>query len=110
MMDYKVSLTSPAEKDLIQISDYIAIELGEPQTARKLIARIKKAVLSLYKMPYRHAEINIELIGAAGIRYLIEGNYIIFYHIRKDDMSVRILRVLYGKRDWQKLLWGIVPE
>ena len=109
-MTYEVSMASPAERDLIKISDYIAIELGEPAVARKLVARIKKAVLSLDEMPYRHAEIDSELIGVAGIRHLIEANYIVFYHIREDKKSVRVLRVLYGKRNWQTILWGISPN
>jgi len=105
-MKYDVSLTSPAEFDLISISDYIAIELGEPAVARKLIAKIKKAVLSLDEMPYRRAEIDIEITGVPGIRFLIEANYLIFYHIREEEKSVRVLRVLYGKRDWQTILSG----
>jgi len=109
-MIYEVLITSPAERDLISISDYIAVELGEPGTALKLINRIQKAALSLDEMPYRHKEIEIDLIGVPGIRFLIEANYLIFYHVREYDKSVRVLRILYGKRDWQKILRNISTD
>jgi len=99
-----VFLTSPAESDLVGISDYITFELGEPSIAKNLISRIKKAVLSLDEMPHRHAEIDASLVGVNGVRFRVESNYLIFYKINEYDTSVRVLRILYGKRDWQSIL------
>ncbi len=37
-------------------------------------------------------------------RYLISGNYIVFY--KYDDVHVSIYRILYSRRDYVKLLFN----
>jgi plasmid stabilization system protein ParE len=106
MKKYKVVITEPAEHDLIDIAGYIALELKEPQTTKKLIARIKKAILASDEFPHRQATIDPEIIGIPEIFYFTVESYIVFYHAWEKDKSVHILRILYGKRDWQHLLRG----
>ncbi len=104
MKQYKIFLTDTAANDLHKIADYIANELLEPETAQKLIAKIKSSVMSLAKMPERNNTVNDELLAAQGIRRLIIENHILFYVISDDEDTVTVIRVLYGKRQWQDLL------
>lgn len=55
-------------------------------------------------MLYRYALVVDERLTALGIRKLIVENYIVFYVISKKDESVTVIRILYGKRDWEYLL------
>ena len=42
-------------------------------------------------------------------RYLVSGNYMVFYRVQ--GMDVYIDRVLYGRRDYMKLLFqDLLPE
>jgi len=104
MKSYKVLITQPAIKDLRGISDYIANELKEPSSAKKLVGKIKEAVMSLREMPTRHALVADENLAAQGIRWLMVDNYMIFYVVSEKNKTVVVIRILYGRRDWIYLL------
>ena len=104
MKQYHVVVTDPAMEDLRSISQYIAEELMEPDTAKSLIAQLKEAVASLSFMPGRNTLVSDERLAAQGIRKLLVGNYIIFYVVSDKDTFVTVLRFLYGRRDWEHLL------
>ncbi len=104
MKQYKVLMTEPAVDDLQAIVQYTSDELLEPVIAKKLVGKIKEAVMSLDKLPTRHALVADEHLGAQGIRKLIVENYIMFYMISEKDETVTIIRILYSKRDWKHLL------
>lgn len=99
----KVVFSPKAKRDLEEIGDYIAFTLRNRTAARQQIARIQKTVLVLQQFPESGT-----LLDYAGphilYRYLICGNYLIFYH-RSDDQAY-IDRVLYGRRDYLAILFG----
>jgi addiction module RelE/StbE family toxin len=104
MKQYKVLMTEPAADDLQAIAKYISGELLEPVIAKKLVGKIKEAVMSLDKLPVRHALVADERLAVQGIRMLIVENYIVFYVISEIDETVTVVRILYGGRDWKCLL------
>ena len=103
-MKYKVLIAQPAIEDLRGIADYIANELREPSTAKKLVGKIKEAVMSLGEMPTRHALVSDEGLAAQGIRWLMVDNYMVFYVVSEKNRTVVVIRILYGRRDWINLL------
>ncbi|MGQ9778732.1 MAG: type II toxin-antitoxin system RelE/ParE family toxin [Bacillota bacterium] len=104
MKSYKVLITRPAIEDLRSIADYIATELKEPSTAKKLIGKIKEAIMSLGEMPARHPLVADEDLAAQGIRWLMVDNYMVFYVVSEKNRTVVVIRILYGRRDWINLL------
>jgi len=104
MKQYKVLMTEPAVEDLQLIARYIADELLEPAIAKKLVGKIKEAVMSLAKLPARHSMVTDERLSAQGIRKLLVENYIVFYVTSERDGAVTVLRILYGRRDWEQLI------
>lgn len=104
MKRYKILLSYPAIDDLQATTHYIAEGLKEPVTAKKLVAKIREAVMSLSDLPTRHALVTNERLAALGIRKLPAENFIVFYVISDKDMAVKVVRILYGKRDWEQLL------
>lgn len=104
MKNYKVIITAPAESDLRGIAEYIAFELKEPLTAQNLISKIGEAVFELEKIPYRYALVNDERLASQGIRMLLVDSYIVFYVVSETHDSVTVIRILYGKREWNRLL------
>ena len=97
-------MTEPAADDLRSIAQYIADELLEPDIARKLVGKIKEAVMSLAELPTRHALVADDCLAAQGIRKLLVENYVVFYVISKKDETVTVVRILYGRRNWEHLL------
>lgn len=67
MTQYRVLMTEPAADDLLKIAKYIAGELREPATARKLVNKIKMAVMGLAEVPTRYATVADERLAAQGI-------------------------------------------
>ncbi len=104
MKHYKVMMTKPAAEDLQQIAHYIAIELREPVSAQRLVDRIKDQVMSLAEMPTRHELVADGSLASQGIRRLVIDNYIVFYIIAEKERTVTIIRILYGRRNWEQLL------
>jgi len=104
LKSYKVLLTQPAIGDLKGIADYIAGELKEPTLAKRLVGKIKEAIMSLDEMPARHALAADEYFAAQGIRWLMADNYMVFYVVTEENATVVVIRILYGRRDWLHLL------
>jgi len=104
MKQYKVLMTEPAAIDLQSIAGYIADELLEPVIAKNLVSKIKEAVVSLAKLPARHALVADERLAAQGIRKRLVENYIVFYVISEKNDTVTVIRILHGRRDWEHLL------
>lgn len=104
MTEYEVIMTPAAEEDLRDIFTYIATELFEPQTAQKLCDRIQNEILGLDAMPERHAVYQKEPWEERGLRSMPIGNFVVYYIVRKSDMTVHIMRILYGGRDIEQQL------
>jgi len=101
---FSIMITAPAEADLLEIADYIAHELKEPAAAQHLMAKLAEAILELEQLPFRYALVSDERLAYQGIRKLVVDNYLVFYIVSENNKLVTIVRVVYGKREWNNLL------
>ena len=98
-----IHISPLAKADMREIADYIRNELRNPSAALRTIQRIRETAEPLRRFP----EMGTPLLAAQQehlYRYLVCGNYLVFYHVGKRD--VWIDRVLYGRRDYLALLLG----
>ena len=102
MKKYNIEYSKEAKEDLIRIKQYIKYNLQEPETANKLISKIRKSIKNLNDNPEIYAIIDDEIIRKLEIRKLIVDNYIVFYRIK--NISIEIVRIMYGRRNWINLL------
>ncbi len=102
MEKYNIEYSKEARQDLTGIKQYIKYNLQEPETAQKLIYKIRKEINNLKNNPEIYAIIDDDFIKKFEIRKLIVDNYIVFYRIKND--SIEIVRVMYGRRNWVNLL------
>ena len=98
MDNYSVMMSAAAAEDIGGIADYIA------NTAARLIGRLKTAVKSLETMPERHPLVADTYLALCGIRTLLVDNYCVFYAVNRAEHTVNIIRVIYTKRAWEKLI------
>lgn len=99
----KIVLSPEAKQDLTEIGDYISFKLRNKNAARALLTRIQKTIVTLEHFPESGTPLIIS--GPAPLyRYLICGNYLIFYHIAQS--TAYIDRILYGRRDYLSILFG----
>ena len=101
---YSIQITEPARQDLYQIMRYISSDLHNPDAAEKLLTDIEQSVLHLKTAPHSHAVIDMDDLKPKEIRFITVKNYLVFYQVHQQNQSVSILRILYGRRNWQSLL------
>jgi addiction module RelE/StbE family toxin len=99
---YNIEYSKESKQDLIGIKQYIKYNLQEPETAQKLISKIRNEINNLKNNPEMYAIIDDELIKKLEIRKMIVDNYIVFYRIKNNN--IEIVRVMYGRRNWINLL------
>lgn len=96
---YRVHVTSYALTQMEEIRDYIANELYAPQAAYNLLLEMKNKVASLQDMPERNPLVDIIKWKEQGVRKVAVKNFLIYYWINKEQRTVHITAVVYGKRD-----------
>ncbi len=102
----KVVLTSKAQADLANIKSYIIRELGNPKAAVSIVRRITKTTRILKTYPLAGKPLYTIIDIGVDYRYLISGNYLIFYHL--EGLEAHILN---GRQDYlQKLFSGEFGE
>lgn len=107
-MKYKLRYSTQSRRDLEEIWDYIATELQNTSAA----ARIVNAIMDSANQLIEFAEMGAPLSSIANVesdyRFLVHGNYLTFYRVQGDEVYVD--RVLYGRRDYLRILFGDVLE
>jgi len=93
-----------AQKDLLEIKVYISEELASPATANSTLLMIVKRIRELEAFPQVGAPLSSIIEFETDYRFLVCGHYITFYRYENDVVYVD--RVLYGKRDFMKILFG----
>lgn len=102
MKKYDIEYSKEAKQDLIGIKQYIKYNLQEPETAQKLIFKIREEISNLKNNPEIYSVIDDDIIRKQEIRKLIIDNYIVFYRIKNNN--IEIVRIMYGRRNWINLL------
>ena len=97
-------LFSPeALNDLEEIKSYIQDDLENDIAAANTLKKIFDRILELESFPKMGALLNSVTNTDNSYRYLLCNNYTAFSRIEKD--SVYIVRVLYGRRDYLRILF-----
>ena len=104
MKKYKILFSKDAKKDLKEIYIYIKYSLQEPIIAKKLIEKIRKYVYQLEDSPTIYRIIKDEIIKKREIRKIKVDNYIVFYKVEENGNLVEIVRIMYVRRNWAKIL------
>ena len=104
---YELKISPQARDDLAEIKFYISQELCNPQAAENIVLKITKKIHRLSE----HPETGVPLSSVVDIqtdsRFLVCANYLIFY--RCEGRCVFVSRILYGRRDYMRILFGDLP-
>lgn len=103
-MSYRVVFAELALLDLDSASEYIKIKLCNMLAAERLVERFFSEVGSLDFFPTRFPLCKDKILHAWGIRFVPVGKYLLFYIVKEEEQTVYVIRFLYSRRDWQKLL------
>lgn len=107
-MKNKIHYSPESIQDLDDIWDYIMMDLYNPDAAENVVNGIMDAIDRLGD----HAEMGAPLSSVADIesdyRFVLSGNYMAFY--RAEGTDVYIDRILYGRRNYLRILFNIPDE
>lgn len=106
-MKYEVFTTQQAEKDILDIYDYIANELMSKQSALNLINRLEESIMSLDEMPERHGRYIKEPWKSLNLRVMPVDNYLVFYIPDIQGKTVTVIRIMYKRRNIDEQLKDI---
>jgi len=107
-MKYNVRIVKPAQTDIRGVRRYIAGDLQNPVAAERRIALIDEKILSLETMPTRYPLVQDEYLASKGFRFVAAKTHLVFFVIRENPLEdlrrVLVMRVLYCRRDWARIL------
>jgi len=104
----KLQYSPLSRQDLQDIKAYIEDDLQNPIAAVHVVSRITRDIRSLLNHPLMGAPISSMVDIESDYRFLVCGNYVAFY--RYENEIVYVIRVLYGRRDFMKVLFGETPD
>ncbi len=99
----KILISPEAKHDMLEIKEYITEELGSPIASKSVIDKIMKQISRLSDFPKIGAPLSSVINIETDYRFLGCGNYMVFY--RCTDEAVFVDRILYGKRDFMRVLF-----
>lgn len=99
-MKYKIRIYPSAEQDLKDIVTYL--KTLSPRAALTCYDKLTKNIMKLSDMPGRRPLVKDRVLRLKGYRFLIIGQYIVFFVVVLDTVQIR--RILYKKRNYFKVL------
>jgi plasmid stabilization system protein ParE len=99
-VSYRVRVLGRAASDLAEIRDYLDREA--PLEADRVVGGLIETIESLRVFPLRGALPRDDRLRRLGYRFIQRAPYLVFYKMR--GRTVRVHRVLHGKRAWALLL------
>lgn len=103
-MMYKLEYLPTALNDMVEIVKYISVELKNPIAANRLSEEFIKAAEGLTDFPYSNPVYTPMRPLKREYRKTVVENYIMFYWVDEANKIITIARVLYGKRDYGKII------
>ena len=100
----KLLISPEAKQDLLEIKEYISNELDSPIAAKNVTDKIIKQISTLSDFPKIGTMLSSIINMKTGYRFLVCGSYTAFY--RYIDNTVFVDRILYGKRDFMRILFN----
>ena len=101
---YELEYLPLARNDMLQIVQYITRELKNPDTAESLANEMIHAAEGVLVFPYSTPAYQPIRSLKHEYRKIVVQNYLMFYWIDEKKKLVTVARVIYGKRDYGRLL------
>lgn len=101
---YKLEFLPIALNDMLEAVSYISNELKNPIAADRLSEKLIAAAEALADFPYANpVYIPMKQLNHEYRKTVVE-NYLMFYWVDEPGKTVTVARVIYGKRDYGKMI------
>ena len=103
-MSFKVKFTDTAKEDLRNIATYIAEQSGDRTIAIGFVNELREKTKILLDFPECGAVPDDRIMKNSDYRFLVHGEYLIFYYYAPRDNTSYILAVFNSKRDYSRVM------
>ena len=104
---YSYVLTETAEEDIEAAFDYIANELTNSEAASSFADELVEKLEELCRTPKSGRPVQNPYLKRDGVRRVLVKNYIAYYLIDDAGMKIVVLRVVYNRRDQDKIFKSV---
>ena len=104
---YNYVLTESAEDDIDEAFDYIDNELVNPDAASAFADELEEKLEEICKTPKAGRPLHNPYLKRDVVRRVLVKNYIAYYLIDEENENIVVLRVVYNRRDQNKILKNI---
>jgi plasmid stabilization system protein ParE len=101
---YLLNFPKIIHEDVESCYKYIKETLDAPRAAEKLIEELISKLNYLKENPYIKSLVQDSYLASLGVRSIKVKNYVVYYDINENRNTINIIRFLYNKRDWIKIL------
>jgi plasmid stabilization system protein ParE len=101
---FKLKISKLYDTDVDSCYNYINDTLKNPKAAYNLISEIMDKLNLICENPKIRPLVRDEYLTNLGYRLMNVKNYLLFYIVGEDNEHIKIVRFLYGKRDWMNIL------
>jgi len=101
---YKLEYLPVARQDMIEIVRYISKDLQNPTAANQLAMELIEAGDGIPRFPYANPAYTPIRPLKHEYRKLLVQNYSMFYWVDEVEQMITVARVVYAKRDYERLL------
>ena len=101
---YSYVLTETALNDLDETYEYIAVDLANPNAAGGFADELEEKLTEICKAPRNGRPVINPYLKRKDIRRFLVKNYIGYYLVDEDTGTIVVLRIVYGKRNQDKIL------
>jgi len=101
---YNYVLTEIAEADVDESFDYIANALVNPDAASAFANELEEKLEEICKAPKTGRSVYNPYLKRDDIQRVLVKNYIAYYLVDEEEEQIVVLRVVYSRRDHDKIL------
>lgn len=103
-MIHTVKYSEHTNQDINRAVDYLMDILKNPRSAYRLRLEAQSSIANLKMFPCKHPIIQDLFLSFYEIRYIQIRNYLAFYKVIEETKTIYIIRFLYARSDWKRIL------
>jgi len=103
-MAYSLIVSQEAHRDVDDIITYIAEKLKNAQAAVSFLDDVENSYRRIVDNPHMYALCDDIRLHEKGYRKVVIKHYLVLYRVNEVEKTAYVARVIYGARDYTKLL------
>ena len=97
---YEIEFTEECRKEIDEIYEYISEKLVAENSAKKLMRKMRDAVMDLSETPNLYMKIEKKDRNKREFRRMVIDNFVVLYTVDENSKKVYIAHMHYGRRNY----------